>query len=119
MATYALVINDVDEIVIRNCVIQNVGAFYGRFLDESFARHYNRGGMLVHATTTPIQIMGANQVSLYDNKISTYDPDGLLLFKSNSEVVLFRNSFAINTSDLYYNVTQSFLDSPLQFSNTE
>eukprot|EP01083_Nonionella_stella_P046425 124337_1 len=119
MATYALIINNIDEIVIRNCVIQNVGAYYGRFLDESFARHYNRGDRLLHRTTTPIQIMSSNQVSFYDNKISTYDPDGLLLFISNAQVSLVRNTFEINSSFLYYNVTQSFLDSPLQFSNTE
>eukprot|EP01084_Bolivina_argentea_P237872 399664_1 len=82
----------IDSLIVMNSILKNNGLYIGPIIGYSFQ------GM---------EIVDSNDILLVGNSFSGFSPRGLLYIRQCSNVALTNNTFNINTTQLYYNISSN------------
>eukprot|EP01084_Bolivina_argentea_P281231 481144_1 len=97
-ATIAIISVNMNEMVIDHNIFINNGQHHGPFIDDLLNNLYWTQGILISES---------NNVVLTGNRISGYDPKGLVLVHDSSNISLINNTFNIDSTHLFYNISVS------------
>ena len=90
-----------NEIIIDNCDILYNGAYNGIFMSE-----YNVETRL----TVGVQMWDSECIILRNNRILGFDPHGLVMLVYSNNITVYQNTFNIDASGLFYNISDRFLE---------
>ena len=88
------------QIEIKDCTIRDNGRYNGILETPIFFDTYAAHGIIFSKS---------DNICLYNNNISGFDPHGLILARRCKNVTLIDNKFRINGEKLYYNIPVEYL----------
>eukprot|EP01084_Bolivina_argentea_P136517 240423_1 len=106
-ASKAVYIQYGTHFLMNNCKIQHVGLYYGVFVWSEYGDVYKTSG---------VQILNSQFINVFNNVFKSYDPQGLLYITNTENISLANNTFNVNTSQLFYNISAQNIGFKIGFS---